>query len=106
MNTTMAPNVKAVSAPGKRTVYSICGMCSVRCPMEVTVEDGRATWLQGNTHDQAQGASLCAKGAAGLALEADDQRPQTPLIRSGPRGSGQWRRASWDEALDYIADKL
>ena len=24
----------------------------------------------------------------------------------GPRGSGQWRRASWDEALDYIADKL
>ncbi|MBK6786525.1 MAG: molybdopterin-dependent oxidoreductase [Betaproteobacteria bacterium] len=106
MNTTMAPNVKAVSAPGKRTVYSICGMCSVRCPMEVTVEDGRATWLQGNTHDQAQGASLCAKGAAGLALEADDQRPQSPLIRSGPRGSGQWRRASWDEALDHIADKL
>ena len=106
MSTTMAPNVKAVSAPGKHTVYSICGMCSVRCPMEVTVEDGRITWLQGNTHDQAQGSSLCAKGAAGLALEADDQRPQTPLIRSGPRGSGQWRRASWDEALDYIADKL
>ncbi len=24
----------------------------------------------------------------------------------GPRGGGQWRRASWDEALDYIADKL
>ena len=106
MSTTMAPNVKAVSAPGKRTVYSMCGMCSVRCPMEVTVEDGRATWLQGNTHDQAIGASLCAKGAAGLALEADDQRPQTPLIRNGPRGSGQWRRASWDEALDYIADRL
>ena len=84
----------------------MCGMCSVRCPMEVTVEDGRVTWLQGNTHDKAIGASLCAKGAAGLAFEADDQRPQTPLIRSGPRGSGQWRRASWDEALDYIADKL
>ena len=36
----------------------------------------------------------------------DDQRPQTPLIRTGPRGAGQWRRASWDEALDYVADKL
>jgi thiosulfate reductase/polysulfide reductase chain A len=106
MNTTMAPNVKAVSAPGQRTVYSMCGMCAVRCPMEVKVEDGRVTWLQGNTHDKAIGASLCAKGAAGLAFEADDQRPQTPLIRSGPRGSGQWRRASWDEALDHIADKL
>ena len=106
MSTTLAPNVKAVSAPGKRTVYSMCGMCAVRCPMEVTVEDGRATWLQGNENDKAIGASLCAKGAAGLAFEADDQRPQTPLIRSGPRGSGQWRRASWDEALDHIADKL
>ena len=29
-----------------------------------------------------------------------------PLIRTGPRGSGQWRRVSWDEALDYIAGKL
>jgi thiosulfate reductase / polysulfide reductase chain A len=103
---TKAPNVAGVSAPGRRTVYSMCGMCAVRCPMEVTVENGRAVWLQGNTHDLAIGASLCAKGAAGLALEADNQRPQTPLIRTGPRGSGQWRRASWDEALDYIVAKL
>jgi len=102
----MAPNVSEVGAPGRHTVYSMCGMCAVRCPMEVTVEDGRVVWLQGNDHDQAIGTSLCAKGAAGLSLEFDDQRPQTPLIRSGPRGGGQWRRASWDEALDYIADKL
>ena len=103
----MAPNVRGVSAPGRRTVYSMCGMCAVRCPIEVTVEDGRVVWLQGNPHDQAIGASLCAKGSAGLAFEYDDdQRPQTPLIRMGPRGSGQWRRASWDEALDHIADKL
>jgi thiosulfate reductase/polysulfide reductase chain A len=82
-------------------------MCSVRCPIEVTVEDGRVVWLQGNLHDKAIGASLCAKGSAGLALEYDDdQRPQTPLIRTGPRGGGRWRRASWDEALDYIADRL
>ena len=102
----MAPNVRGVGAPGRRKVYSMCGMCAVRCPMEVTVENGRVTWIQGNPHDEAIGASLCAKGAAGLAFESDDQRPQTPLIRKGPRGSGQWRRASWDEALDYIADRL
>ena len=104
MNT--APIVRGVGTPGRRTVYSMCGMCSVRCPMEVTVEDGRVAWLQGNTHDEAIGASLCAKGAAGIAFEYDDQRPQTPLIRTGARGAGQWRRASWDESLDYIADKL
>jgi thiosulfate reductase/polysulfide reductase chain A len=107
MSSNTAPNVSGVSVPGRRTIYSMCGMCSVRCPIEVTVEDGRVVWLQGNPHDKAIGASLCAKGSAGLALEyGDDQRPQTPLIRMGPRGGGQWRRASWDEALDYIADKL
>ena len=106
MSSVMAPNVSGVEAPGRRTVYSMCGMCAVRCPLEVTVEDGRVTWLQGNPHDVALGTSLCAKGSAGLAFEFDDQRPQSPLIRSGPRGGGRWRRVSWDEALDYIADKL
>jgi thiosulfate reductase/polysulfide reductase chain A len=107
MDPTVAPNASGVGAPGRRTVYSMCGMCAIRCPIEVTVEDGRVAWVQGNPHDMAIGSSLCAKGAAGLAFEyEDDQRPQTPLIRKGPRGGGQWQRASWDEALDYIADKL
>ena len=107
MSSLMAPNVSGVAAPGRRTVFSLCGMCAVRCPMEVTVEDGRAVWLQGNHHDLAMGTRLCAKGSAGLAFEyADDQRPQSPLIRMGPRGGGRWRRASWDEALDHVADGL
>ena len=106
MSSAAAPNVSVVGAPGRHTVYSLCGMCAVRCPIEVTVEDGKVVWLQGNPHDEAIGASLCAKGSAGLSLESDDERPQTPLIRMGPRGGGRWRRASWDEALDHIADKL
>lgn len=101
-----APNVRGVGTPGRRTVYSMCGMCATRCPIQVQVEDGRVVWLQGNPNDKAIGASLCARGAAGIPFEYDDERPQTPLIRSGPRGSGQWRRASWEEALDHIADKL
>ena len=72
MSSPAAPNVSGIETPGRRTVHSMCGMCAVRCPMEVTVEDGRVTWLQGNTHDPVLGASLCAKGAAGLFLESDD----------------------------------
>lgn len=106
MNSTMAPNARGVGAPGKRTVYSMCGMCSVRCPIDVTVDDGKVAWIQGNRHDPALGASLCAKGSAGLPFEYDDERPQTPLVRIGERGSGRWRRVSWDEALDHVADKL
>ena len=106
MSSSMAPNVASVGAPGRRTVYSMCGMCAVRCPIEVTVDSDRVAWLQGNPHDKAIGASLCAKGSAGLFLQSDDQRPQTPLIRMGERGDGRWRRVSWDEALDYIVDRL
>jgi len=101
-----APNVAGVDSPGRRTVYSLCGMCATRCPIQVEVQDGRVAWIQGNPNDKSMGTSLCAKGAAGLALEYDDQRPQQPLIRSGPRGSGQWRRATWDEALDHVANEL
>jgi thiosulfate reductase/polysulfide reductase chain A len=106
MNINKAPNVSGVDSPGRRTVYSLCGMCATRCPIQVEVEDGRVAWLQGNPNDKAMGLSLCAKGAAGIALEYDDERPQSPLIRVGERGAGQWRRASWDEALDYVAAGL
>ncbi len=101
-----SPNVRGIDNAGRRTVFGMCGMCATRCPIQVEVEDGRVLWLQGNPNDGAMGASLCARGAAGIAFEYDDERPQTPLIRTGPRGGGQWRRASWDEALDYVADKL
>jgi len=106
MQSNKAPNVSGVDSPGQRTVNSICGMCAVRCPIQVVVEDGRVVWIQGNPNDKAMGTSLCAKGSAGIAFEYDDERPQYPLIRTGPRGSGQWRRARWDEALDYVAEKL
>jgi len=43
MSPTTAPNVSGVGAPGRRTVYSMCGMCAVRCPIEVTVQDGRVS---------------------------------------------------------------
>lgn len=106
MKSDKAPNVEGVNNPGKRTVYSICGMCAVRCPIQVDVEDGRISWIQGNPHDSTMATSLCAKGSAGLAFLYDDERPQYPLIRTGPRGSGQWKRVSWDEALDFVADGI
>ncbi len=88
------------------SVYSMCGMCAVRCPIRVEVEDGSVKWIEGNPHVPGINRSLCAKGSAGLAFENDAERLQHPMLRSGPRGSGQWKRASWDEALDHIARKL
>jgi thiosulfate reductase / polysulfide reductase chain A len=93
-------------AMAKKQVYSVCGMCTVRCPIQVEVENGVCTFLQGNPHAAGINGSLCARGAAGAALVADDERPQGPLIREGERGEGKWRRVSWEEALDHVAGRL
>ncbi len=90
----------------RKEVYSICGMCTVRCPIRVEVENGVCRFLQGNPHASGIKGSICARGSAGLALLNDDERPQLPLIRDGERGEGKWRKASWDEALDYVAERL
>ncbi len=88
----------------RKTVWSVCGMCTVRCPIRVEVEDNEVKWIEGNPHFLK--GSLCARGAAGVALLNDCERPQTPLIRRGPRGSGKWDPVSWETAIDYIATKL
>ncbi len=90
----------------KKTVYSICGMCAVRCPVSVTVEGKEPVWIEGNSNDGGMGKSLCAKGGATLSQRLDSQRPTSPMIRTGERGEGQWKHVSWDEAFDYITDKL
>jgi thiosulfate reductase/polysulfide reductase chain A len=81
-------------------------MCSVRCPIKVTVKDGQVTFIEGNPKVAGIDGSLCPRGSAGISLLYDSQRLQSPMIRTGERGSGQFRKATWDEALDYIADKL
>lgn len=89
-----------------QSVYSLCFMCSVRCPIKVDVKDGHVRLIEGNQHVPGIKGSLCPKGAAGKSMLYDDQRPQTPLIRVGERGSGNWRKATWEEAIDYVALKL
>lgn len=71
----------------------------------VEVENGRPRFISGNPHSALQGA-LCARGAAGIALEEGTERPLTPLVREGARGAGRWKAVSWDAALDLVAERL
>lgn len=89
-----------------KEVYSLCFMCSVRCPIKVEVKDGHVDWIEGNKHVAGMDGSLCPRGSAGKSLLYDDQRVQSPLIRVGERGSGNWRKVSWDEVIDYVGTKL
>jgi thiosulfate reductase/polysulfide reductase chain A len=86
--------------------FSICGMCTVRCPIQVETEHGEIKFIAGNPNVPAMKGAVCPRGAAGKALIMDRERPQSPMIRAGERGEGKWRKVSWDEALDYVAEKL
>lgn len=81
-------------------------MCSVRCPIRVVTKDDQVKWIEGNPYVAGMEGSLCPRGAAGIALLNDHERVQSPMIRTGPRGSGQWKKATWEEALDYVGEKL
>ncbi len=89
----------------RNNVYSVCSMCTVRCPIEIEVEAGAIKHIWGNPH-LLGGRYLCPRGAAGKVFESDSERLQYPVIRDGERGSGKWKRVTWDEALDYVADGL
>ena len=68
MDGNKAPNVTGVDSPGRRTVYSLCGMCAVRCPIQVEVEDGRVVWIQGNPQRQGHGNQPVRQGRGGNRL--------------------------------------
>ncbi|MCF8028785.1 MAG: molybdopterin-dependent oxidoreductase, partial [Desulfobacteraceae bacterium] len=87
-------------------IPTICGMCTVRCPMVAEVENGSIRFLHGNPHADGMKSSLCPRGVAGKSLINDNERLKQPLIREGARGEGKWRAVSWEEALDYTAEKL
>ena len=70
--------------------------------MHVTVEDGRAVKVAGDPDHPITVGFLCGKVSNYLDRVYSDERILHPLVRDG----GELRRASWDEALDRVADGL
>lgn len=87
-------------------VYSVCEMCSSRCQINVKVKNGKVDFICGNKNFNPNKTSVCARGGAGMYQLYDEQRVVKPLIRVGKRGSGEFREASWDEALNLVAKNL
>lgn len=48
----------------------------------------------------------CLRGMAMTHMIYGPDRIKRPLIRTGERGEGKWKEATWDEALDYIAERM
>ena len=90
----------------EKVYRSSCGMCHGGCGVLVYTRDGRITRLEGDRDSPLSKGALCAKGLAGLQQVYNPARIQYPLIRTGTRGEGKWRRISWDEAFSRIAAQL
>jgi anaerobic selenocysteine-containing dehydrogenase len=88
------------------TTLSVRGACPHDCPdtcgVITEVEDGRAVRFRGDPDNPVTRGWLCAKVRPYLDHVYHPDRVLYPLRRVGPKGGGQWRRVSWDEALDEI----
>jgi anaerobic selenocysteine-containing dehydrogenase len=86
---------------------SQCWECNTYCGSLVTMRDGAIVKIAPNpAHPNSKGA-FCVKGIRAVREWTDnDSRLTHPLRRTGPRGSGQWERISWDRALDEVADQM
>jgi len=90
-----------------QTVRGACPHdCPDTCALLTTVENGRATKVQGNpAHAQTDGV-LCTKVSRYTERTYHPERLLQPMKRIGPKGSGQFKAVGWDEALDAIAARL
>ncbi len=80
--------------------------CPDTCAMLVTVEDGKATKVEGAKDHPTTNGFLCTKVNRYLERTYSDQRVLYPMKRVGDKGKGLFTRISWDEALDTIAEKF
>lgn len=74
--------------------------------MQVTLRGGRITTIDGTGDNPVTGGYICAKVRKFDRRVYGEDRLRYPAIRSGAKGEGRFRRVSWDDALDQIADRL
>ena len=80
--------------------------CPDTCAIRVTVQHGRAIKVQGDPEHPPTHGALCTKVSRYPERTYHPGRVLHPLRRSGPKGSGQFVRVSWDEALAGIGERL
>ena len=86
------------------TVRTTCPYCGVGCQMNLHIKDEQIYRVEAPFDSAPNYGNLCVKGRFGLDFATHPRRLKKPLIRDGARGN--FREASWDEALDTISEKL
>lgn len=106
MSTLTAEIEPETRKPSTTVLKSVCRSCHGGCGVLMHVQDGRLVKVEGDRDAPLNHGRLCPIGTITVDLVYHPDRLKYPLRREGPRGSGQWRRISWDEAFDEIVDRL
>ncbi|MDX5477804.1 MAG: molybdopterin-dependent oxidoreductase, partial [Cyclobacteriaceae bacterium] len=90
------------SVVAQKKVRTVCTYCGVGCNLEVAVKDGKIKSIQAPYDAEVNQGHTCLKGRFAFSFYNHPDRIRTPLIRK----NGNLEPASWEEAYDYIAQKL
>ena len=98
----------AAATQGLETKFTTCYMCSCRCGIKVTLENGKIRYIQGNPDHPTNKGVICAKGSAGLMKQISPARLTRPLLRKEgtQRGAGEWEEITWERAYDILVKRL
>jgi len=86
-------------------VLTTCTYCGTGCTLELNVKDNKVVGVTSNRSEEyspVNKGALCVKGRFGWDFINSPDRLTTPLIKE----NGEFREASWDEALDLVAARL
>ena len=101
---------RALARPGESVITSTCGHnCGGRCVVNAHVTGGRITRISTDMrrwNPEHPPLPACARGVGQLERTYHPDRLRYPLRRTGPRGSGQFERITWDDALDTVAREM
>lgn len=86
-----------------KKVRSTCSFCGVGCQIDMFVQDNKIVKIDGSDPDlPPNNASLCVKGRFGYDFVSSPERLTKPLIKK----NGKQVEATWDEALNMVANKF
>jgi anaerobic selenocysteine-containing dehydrogenase len=101
-------NVKtAPPLTAEHVVDTACPLdCPDACSLDVTLQDGRITSIDGSPSNSVTNGYICAKVRRFTERVYGSDRLLYPAIRRGPKGLGLFERASWDDAMALIAQRI
>jgi anaerobic selenocysteine-containing dehydrogenase len=98
---------RAVLGGPPSVVETACPLdCPDACSLAVTVQHGKLVSLDGSQKNPVTGGFICAKVRKFGERVYGPDRLMYPAVRKGRKGEGKFKRVTWDEALEQIADRM